>query len=122
MNPAKLSLFIALPALASLLACTPDPSRDAEIEETISAMVEAEEVVAMYHHDQMVVNISGQAPFELARNSREELAKRLARAALEVHPDADMVMIGFNRAEPELQQIAYTWENHEGSLSLIASQ
>lgn len=122
MSPVKLSLVIAVPTLAYVLACAPDPSRDAEIEETVYAMVEAEEVVAMYHHDQIVVNISGQEPFELARNPREELAERLAHAVLKVHPDADMVMIGFNRAEPELQQIAYSWENHGGSLSLIASQ
>lgn len=122
MNPVKLSLVIAIPTLACLLACTPGPSRDAEMEEAISGMVEAEEVLAMYHHDQIVVNISGQEAFERARSAREELAERLAHASLEVHPDADIVMIGFNRAEPELQQIAYSWENKNGSLSLIASQ
>lgn len=122
MNPVKLSLAIVLPTLACLLACTPDPSRDAEIEETVSAMVQAEEVIAMYHHEQIVVNISGQEPFELAQRDRKELAERLAHASLEVHPDATMVMIGFNRSEPELQQIAYTWENNEGSLSLIDNQ
>lgn len=122
MPPLKLSLVITLLTLAGLLACAPGPSRDAEIEETVSAMVEAEEVMAMYHHNQIVVNISSQEPFERARSAREELAERLAHAALEAHPDAAMVMIGFNRAEPELQQIAYTWENHEGSLSLITNQ
>lgn len=122
MTPVKLSPVIALLTLAGLLACAPEASRDAEIEETVSAMVEAEEVVAMHHNDQLVVNISGQEPFERARSARQELAERLAHAALDVHPDAGMVMVGFNRAEPELQQVAYTWENHGGSLSLVASQ
>ena len=118
----KSSLVIALHILALLVACSPGPSRDAEIEETVSGLVEAEEVVALYNFDQIVVNISGQKSFELARNDREELAERLAHAALEVHPDAAMIMIGFNRVEPELQQVAYSWENDRGSLSPVARQ
>lgn len=118
----KSPITVALPLIALLVACSPGPSRDTEMEETLSGLVDAEQLVAMYSHDQIVVNISGQEPFQMRRNDREDLAERLAYAALNIHPDAAMVMIGFNRAEPDLQQVAYTWENHDGTLSPIASQ
>lgn len=118
----KLPFAIFLPFITFLVACSPSPSPDAELEKTLSGMVEAEELVAMYTFDQIVVNISGQQPFQLQRNARKDLAERLANTALGIHPDASMIMIGFNRAKPELEQIAYTWENQDGSLSLVANQ
>lgn len=116
----KTPLVLQLSVLALILACSPAPSRDAEVEAAITERIEADEVVAIHQFDQIVVNIYGQAPFDMAGDARQALAKRLAHAALRVHADASTVMIGFGRAEPELQQFAYTWENNDGSLSLVA--
>jgi len=115
----KTSIPIILLCFALITACS-GPSRDTELESAISNLVEADEIVAMNNFGQIVINISSQAPFKMKQKVRMELAERLAYTVHKIHPDSNIIAIGFARNKPEIQQIVYSWENKDGKLTLMS--
>lgn len=103
-----------------LAGCSPGTAEDVEVKAAVAKVVDNEQVVAIYRFGKMVVNVSGQKAFDLNAANRKEFALRIANAALEVRPDVDSIMIGFGRVEPEIQQIAYVWENQNGALAFAS--
>ena len=110
MRALRLTLLFVFVFLAG---CSLGTAEDAEV-------VDNGKVVAIYRFGQMVVNVNGQKAFDLSAAKRKELALGIANAALEVRPDVDSIMIGFGRVEPEIQQIAYVWENQNGALTFVS--
>lgn len=102
-----------------VVGCNLDIGPDKELEAKIAEIFAVEEVVAMSSFGQVVVNISSSAVFALDQADRGKLALALAYTALELHPDTRAILIGFAAVEPEIQQVAYTFENEEGKLSQI---
>lgn len=84
------------------------PSRDTELEEVIGEMVQAEEVLAISDSDRVVVNMTGLEPFLEDGDQRRQLAQRLAHRAHTLRPDSTLVMVGFARAAPDIEQYAYS--------------
>ncbi|MTT53238.1 hypothetical protein F1529_12150 [Alcanivorax sp. VBW004] len=117
MRALRLTLLFVFVFLAG---CSPGTAEDAEVKAAVAEVVDNGKVVAIYRFGQMVVNVNGQKAFDLSAAKRKELALGIANAALEVRPDVDSIMIGFGRVEPEIQQIAYVWENQNGALTFVS--
>lgn len=113
------SLTILLALCLMLAAACSFPSRDAELEEAIGQMVQAEEVLAISDSDRVVVNMTGLEPFPQEDDERRQLAQRLAHRAHALRPDPSLVMIGFARAAPDIEQYAYSWEVENGELKPV---
>ncbi|WP_414433287.1 hypothetical protein [Alcanivorax sp. IL2] len=103
-----------------LAGCSLGTAEDAEVKAAVATVVDNEQVVAVYSFGKMVVNVNDQNAFDMSASKRQELALRIANAALEVRPDVGSIMIGFGRVEPEIQQIAYVWENNNGALNFVS--
>ena len=114
----KLSRFIA-PLLLALLAACSGPSRDAALEERITNLIEADEIVAINNFGQIAINISSAVPFNMKQKARADLAETIALTAQKMHPDTNAIVVGFAKLKPEIQQIGYGWENKDGKLSPI---
>ncbi|GEM_PF-3622817 len=103
-------------------ACSFDPGRDKELEAMASERVEAEQVLAMHQFGQIVFQISSAPAFEMNNEQRTALAKEIARESLAMRKDVELVMVGFMRAEPSVKQVAYSWENNNGTLKPVEAE